>query len=416
MSFTVLAGSKAKLYTSVSVFLFGSLSLVVPSGYSLGGVLLLLGGLALPLLRPGLSLNRQDGSVIAVMVLYALTLILMAWLYGDGPREFDRPSRLLLAVPALLLLIAYPPRLAVMWSGMALGAIGAGSLALSQKVLLDTSRVSGYTNVIQFGNLSMLLGIFCLAGVGWATLQPKRKRWLVLLGAGAVMGIMGSLLSGSRGGWVGFPLILFILYRSYGTEWSIKRKATTALAFLIVGATVFTLPQTGVKDRVLEGVDDISAYVSGETQDTSLGARFEMWKGASYLIADKPLLGWGQNGYQEGMAVLAEQGIVNPVILQFDHAHNEFINAFAKRGLLGLAVLLLLYLVPMKLFGEYLRHTNLEVRSVAVAGTLLPVAYVDFGLTQAFLDHNSGVMMYAFWLAILWGVHAGHRRQWRLNS
>lgn len=411
MSFTILAGSKTKLYTSVSVFLFGSLSLVVPSGYSLGAVLLLLGGLALPLLRPGLSLNRQDGSVIAVMVLYALTLILMAWLYGDGSREFDRPSRFLLAIPALLLVIAYPPRLAAMWSGFAAGAIGAGSWALWQTIFLDTSRAGGFTHVIQFGNLSMLLGIFCLAGVGWAMLQPKRKRWLVLLGAGAVMGIMGSLLSGSRGGWVGFPLILLILYRSYGTEWSIKWKATTALAFLIVGTTVFALPQTGVKDRILEGVDDISGYVSGETQDTSLGARFEMWRGASYLIADKPLLGWGQNGYQEGMAVLAEQGIVNPVILQFGHAHNEFINAFAKRGLLGLAVLFLLYLVPMKLFGEYLRHTNLEVRSVAVAGTLLPVAYVDFGLTQTFLGHNSGVMMYAFLLAILWGIHSTHRKQ-----
>ncbi|MBR9905751.1 MAG: O-antigen ligase family protein, partial [Gammaproteobacteria bacterium] len=341
---------------------------------------------------------------------------LMAWLSGDGTREFDRPSRFLLAVPALLLLIAYPPRLAALWGGLALGAIGAGGLALWQKLLLDTSRASGYTNVIQFGNLSMLLGILCLAGVGWAVLQPQRRRWIVLLCLGALMGIIGSLLSGSRGGWVGFPLMLLIFYRSYGKEWPLKWKAATVIAIVIAGTTVFAIPQAGVQGRVLEGVEDISSYVSGETENTSLGARFEMWKGASYLIADKPLLGWGENGYQEGMAALAERGIVSPVILQFDHAHNEFFNAFAKRGLIGLAVLLLLYLVPMKLFGEYLRHANLEVRSVALAGTLLPVAYVDFGLTQGFLSHNSGVMMYAFLLAVLWGVHSGHRRQFSYKA
>lgn len=411
MSPTVLAGSKVRLYTSLSVWLFGSLSLVVPSGYSLGALLLLLGGVLLPFLRPSLPLDRQDFLVMAAMALYALIVILMAGFAGEDPRAFDRPSRFVLAIPALLLIIAYPPRLAAMWCGFAVGAIGSGSWALWQKLFIDTPRAGGYTHVIQFGNLSMLLGILCLAGMGWAVLQPQRKRWLLLLAFSAVMGMMGSLFSGSRGGWVGFPLILFVLYRSYGQEWPTKWKATAALTVLIGVATVFALPQTGMQDRVFQGVDDISRYVSDEAQDTSVGARFEMWKGASYLIANKPLLGWGQNGYQEGIAALAERGIVNPVILQYDHAHNEFVDAFAKRGLVGLVVLLLLYLVPMKLFGEYLRHIDLEVRSVAVAGTLLSVAYIDFGLTQTFLGHNSGVMMFAFLLAILWGIHSGHRKQ-----
>ncbi|HSP32123.1 MAG TPA: ligase, partial [Halomonas sp.] len=45
---------------------------------------------------------------------------------------------------------------------------------------------------------------------------------------------------------------------------------------------------------------------------------------------------------------------------------------------------------------------NLEVRALAVAGVLLPVAYIDFGLTQTLMEHNSGVMVYAFWLVVLW--------------
>lgn len=347
---------------------------------------------------------------MAVMLAYAVVVMLMALWGGESSRALDRPSRLLLAVPALLFVLAYPPRLAWVWAGFAVGAIAAGAWAAWQKLFMDIERAGGYTHVIQFGNLSMLLGILSLAGLGWAFVRPRRLTWSAFLLGGALMGILGSLLSGSRGGWIGFPLVLIVLYRSYGSQLSLRLKLAIFGGVLTTAAVVFFMPQTGVQERVIQAFNDIAWYLSGDSQETSLGARFEMWKGAIHLITDKPFLGWGEIGYQSGMASLAEQGIVNPSILQFGHAHNEFLDAFAKRGVVGLAVLLLLYLVPMRLFGRYLRHDNLEVRSVAVAGVLLSVAYIDFGLSQVFLSHNSGVMMFAFLLAILWGVHGHHRR------
>jgi len=33
------------------------------------------------------------------------------------------------------------------------------------------------------------------------------------------------------------------------------------------------------------------------------------------------------------------------------------------------------------------------------------VTFIDFGLSQSFLAHNSGVMMYAFGCIILWGLY-----------
>lgn len=396
-------------YTSLAVFLLTALSLVVSSGYSLGAAMLLLGGLMAPFFRQQVALTRRDKAVLGVMAGYTLVVVLMLWAAGESPRTFDRPSRLLLAVPALLLVIAYPPKLSALWSGCALGAIGAGSWALWQKVVMDTWRAGGYTHVIQFGNLSMLLGILCLAGMGWAVMQPYRRAWLGLLASGALMGMLGSLMSGSRGGWIGLPLIILVLYRSYGAQLPGRWKVSLALVALGIAALVFFIPQTGVQERALQAVGDITNYISGHTQDTSLGARFEMWKGAAHLIADKPLLGWGETGYRQGMAQLVEQGIINPVVLEFGHAHNEFIDAFAKRGLVGLTALLLLYVVPMKLFGQYLRHSNLEVRATALAGVILSLAYMDFGLSQTFLAHNSGVMMFAYLLAVLWGVHSHQR-------
>lgn len=397
--------------TSVAVLLLGAIALVVPSGYSVGAVLLLLGTFALPFIRTNVRFGRQDWWIIGALAFYALVGLFEVWSDGQGLRGIDKPLRFLLVIPVLTLILAFPPRLGWLWSGLALGGIAVGSWGAWQKLLLGVERVGGYTHPIQFGNISMLTGVLCLAGMGWAMVQPNRKQWLLLLGLGALGGMLGSLFSGSRGGWVGLPIVLWVLYRAYGRDLTTPLKIG-ALAVVIAGVLcVYAVPQLGVQQRVHQAFDDIERYVSGESRTSSVGARFEMWKGASLLIIEKPLLGWGDNGYQQGMQSLADAGVIDPGVLQYSHAHNEFVDTTAKRGILGLVALLLLYLVPMRLFMRQLHSPNLELRSLAVAGALLPVTYIDFGLTQAFLTHNSGVMIYTFWLVILWGSFRVYQRQ-----
>ncbi|MFG6668606.1 O-antigen ligase family protein [Halomonas sp. HNIBRBA4712] len=393
---------------NTAVFTMGALALVVPSGYSLGAGVLLLTSATL-LFEPASRLDAADRKIIAVLLLYGLGVGLLSTL-DSGLRGFDRPSRFLLAVPVLLLIARYPPKLALLWAGLALGAIGAGSWALWQNLVMEVARAGGFLHVIQFGNLSMLMGVLCLAGLGFAFVQPRRWRWVALLLAGALLGMLGSLLSGSRGGWIGLPFIAFVLYRGYGRALSLKVKGAAVAAALVIAVAMYAIPQTGVQTRVQAGVNDVTQYLGGGERDTSLGLRFQMWRGAGELITERPLLGWGETGYVEAMVALGERGVISPAATGFDHAHNEFIDATAKRGVVGLIILLALYLVPMRLFASGLAHEDYRVRSLAVAGTLLPVAYIDFGLSQTFLAHNSGAMFYAFWLAVWWGAYSAYRR------
>ena len=97
-----------------------------------------------------------------------------------------------------------------------------------------------------------------------------------------------------------------------------------------------------------------------------------------------------------------KRGIFRPK-KHFTHAHNEILDRQVKHGLLGLLALLALYAAPIIAFSAYLRHKDLAKRSLAVAGVLLPFVFIDFGLTQAFLRHNSGVMMYAAFLMVFAG-------------
>lgn len=392
-------------YVSLSVFLMGSIALIVPTGYSAGPLLLLFASTCLLFTKSTVRLTSHDILIIVILATYAFVVGGMTYI-EIGSRGLDRPVRFLLAVPVLLLIFRYPPHISWLWSGLALGAGLAGGWAAWQKFVEGVWRAVGYTHVIQFGNLSMLMGVICFAGIGWAMAQPRfRFVWCSLLAFGGLMGMLASLLSGSRGGWIGLPVVAFVLYKSYGRKLSKSVKTLVIASLVLAGLAVYSIPQTGLQDRFQDAKNDISSYYSNENRDTSLGLRFEMWRGASQLIMERPILGWGEAGYAEAMSELGEQGIITYQASQFGHAHNEFIDALAKRGLLGLTVLIALYFVPLRLFASGLKHQNLETRSLAVAGTLLSVGYIDFGLSQAFLAHNSGVMFYAFWLSLLWGCY-----------
>lgn len=395
--------------TGIAVFLMGALALIVPSGYSIGPLLLLLVSISLLFLQSPYSLTSKDRWIILTLVVYGVVVGGLS-IIDLGAKGFDRPLRFLLAIPVLLLILRFPPRQTWLWSGLSLGAIGAGSWGLWQRFGNGIERVGGYLHPIQFGNLSMLMGMLCLAGLGWAVLQRRRAIWVVLLLLGALLGMLGSLMSGSRGGWVGLPVIGYVLYRGFGRQLPLALKVSVAGLVVTLATLVFVLPQTGVQQRVNSAISDISLYVSGEESNTSLGLRFEMWRGASQLIIQRPLLGWGESGYEAEMINLGQQQTISPVAAQFGHAHNEFIDALAKRGVVGLAALVMLYMVPLKMFASGVVHENLQIRALALAGTLLPVAFIDFGLSQTFLAHNSGAMFYAFWLAVIWGCYSAYSR------
>jgi len=389
-------------YTSAAVVLFGAIALLFPSGYSVGPALLLLASPLLLFTRPALGLERRDWAIMAVLVVYASLWMLEVWWDGQGSRGLDKPIRFIVALPVLLLLLAYPPRMVAVWLSAALGAIGTGSFAAWQKLVLGLERADGHTQVIQFGNSSMLFGILCLGGLGWAICQRHSRRWLALLIVGALFGFMGSLLSGSRGGWIGLPFIVLALYKGYGRYLAVRYQAMLAGLLLAVALLAYAIPHTGVADRIGQGVSDVQRYISGESRTSSLGARFEMWRAAAIVIPEKPLTGWGQNGYIERAAQLVEEGRVGRAAARYSHVHNEALDITVKRGFPGLATLLLLYFVPMRLFARHIAAKDLELRAFAVSGVLLCVAYIDFGISQVFFAHNSGVMLFSFWLVILW--------------
>lgn len=399
-----------EVYASTSVALLGALSLVVPSGYSVGAGLLLLGGFSVLGSWRKLSFSRHDWSIVAVIVAYAAIGMLQHTLHDLPASESDLLSRWLFAALALPFVMLYPPRLAALWGGLAVGGVATGAWSTWLRIAEDAERVHGFTHPIQYGNLSLFMGVLCLAGLGWAGGQKHRLYWMAALIAGAAGGLAGSLLSGSRGGWIVLPALLLVILAGY---WQLVSRRALGLAVVlgvVLTASVIAVPQTGVMTRIDAGVTDIRELVQDNHTSSSLGARLEMWRGAWMLIPQHPILGIGPEGYLEQRDALIARGVVDPVVGRFSHVHNDYLDVWMKRGLVGLLALLALYLVPLYLFVRRIASRDRRVRSLGIAGTLLSVSWLGFSLTQTFLAHNSGVMMHAFWLIVLWACLRSQER------
>lgn len=391
--------------TSVCVFLFSALALAVNSGYSYGALTLLLASTYLLWKRPRLNLQRRDYLILGTLLLYFFIFTANMLYHADPTRELDMPLRALLAVPVLLLLLAYPPRPAAWWTGLAIGAIAGAALATWQLFSNSSVRpLAATSNAIHYGNVSMLFGMLSLCGLEWASRQRQRIALSVLLLAGCLIGIFGSVISGSRGGWLALPVCgcLFIAHFSRGRG---KHYMVGLLTVLVtVAALAYVLPNSPVRERAADAVEELKKFEDNDNVYTSVGQRLEMWRTALVLSNDHIWLGMGRKGYLDAKKELSTEGEMSEVILHYTNAHNDYIDSLVKRGIFGLLALLLLFLLPLTLFARALLHSNTAAQPYALAGVVLCTCYMIFGLTTSSLTLNIGIIMLVFPMVILWSM------------
>lgn len=292
----------------------------------------------------------------------------------------------------------YKPKAAWFWAGLSTGAIVAAAIAGYQAVKLG-ARANGFTHAIQFGNAALLLGTLCMV----RALLTFRLSWMnAFMWLGFVAGIASSVWSQTRGGWLAIVLIFFWVLINATKDWPMPKRVVVAMALAIGLGAPALQPNGVVQSRVLEGVQEFKAFVDAGSQASSVGSRLAMWQFSVQQFRQAPLLGIGQTGWiQVRDEAIAKQQLV-PFIGTFTHVHNEYLDVTLKHGFIGLVLLLMLYLVPMFVFFKpYLRHPNFEVRSLAMAGMVVPMMFMDFGLTQVFLSHNSGRMvLVSLWMCV----------------
>ncbi|MFQ3787477.1 O-antigen ligase family protein [Halomonas sp. A29] len=351
--------------------------------------------------------RREDLFLALALGLQGCVWIGMLLVHGEGADGLVDAWPFALAVAALLAFARVRVQATWLWASLALGSLAAGGWAIWQRMVEGTARASGHEplHAILFGNLGLLMGLLCFAGLSWSFARRERWPWSLLLIAGGLAGLLTSAFSGSRGGWIGLPLAIWVLYRGHGRRLSLGWRVTLVAALMALLGSLYAMPQTGVAARVDHAVDSMRQYVAGDDEMTSVSARLEMWRSSSQLILERPLLGWGGSGYQDTMRERGAEGVQDPALGRYWHAHNDILDAWVKRGFPGLLALLALYFTPLWLFARGVGAGSGEQRALAVAGTLVPVAFIDFGLTYSFLAYPVGGLVYALLIIVLWGLY-----------
>jgi len=324
----------------------------------------------------------------------------------------------LLAIPALC---RTPPPIAWVVRGCWTGAWLAGLTAAWQMFVVGLDRANGYTNAIPFGNIALLLAAWSV--IGWRLTGSALERGLA---AGAIaMGVFASLASGSRGGWLmGIPLFALAWWigrplstqpkSGPATSTPIARKGSWAMWGVVLALGMLASTQWRLVSDRLELVErEVTAYLQHGESDTSIGQRLAHWKLAWRLGLDKPIIGWGNAGYEEEKSRRVQAGESPEVLLHFGNAHHEWLDLWAKAGLVGVVALAAFYVVPAWIYIRALRRravaaskaAQMSVTIAATGGLVTVVGFLGFGMTHKMLTYNSSNIMYLFmnllWIAVL---------------
>ncbi|EER47360.1 hypothetical protein AM305_08534 [Actinobacillus minor NM305] len=348
-------------------------------------------------------LDKEDKWLIFAFLAYFSTFFMSAIAHSDGFREVDNPSRILLFIPIILLLTQLLYHINFIFYAIPIGAITTGILALIQKFYLGLPKPFPGIMHIQAGDISIALASFSIAiAIFWGS--KKNHKWMSISILGAILGILASVLSGARGGWVGFPLVVLAILFCYRDFLNKKLIVISLSVIAILIITVASIPKFGVTQRYNAAKTDIIRYLEKGHKSTSLGARFDMWENAILGIQEKPILGWGSKGYIE----LKKQQVANKTMakstLHFNDTHNQYLDAFVKRGFVGFLGLMLIILVPLQFFLKRMSSAHLEVKAIAILGFIHIFSTIFYFLSQTYLAHNSGSIFYFFLVIIFYSL------------
>ena len=394
-----------KLFINTSIFCFFTLLLVFPKGYNYGSTALLVASVLFVFYSIYKKFKikeiiKQNNPIFFIVSLYFLIALFFIILHGDKFKLIDNPLRAFLFLSVIIFVIYTKAKFDVLLYSIPVGSFVAGLVALYQYYVLHLPSAFWEQMKIQSGDIAMSLGLFSFI-IALYLFDIKKNRFALVTAIAGLFGVLASVLSFARGGWVGVPLIfVFVLYM-YRNMISKKLLSAVVLSILVGGISLSTNEQ--FVGRILDVKNNLSHY-SQNSKDGSIGARLDMWKMGVDAFIEHPISGWSLKALDEYKKSLADKGIVSREFTVYSHLHNQFIDELAKKGILGGVAILGIFLVPLCSFYRKQKKfpNNKKLKLLTTLGIIHVLSTMSYCLTQAFLTHNSGNIFYFFSLVLFW--------------
>ena len=324
----------------------------------------------------------------------------------------DTPLRLALFAPVFWLLLSQSAATlqAVQWGAIAGAVVACAKLSLMMPSADTRIALVSFTNVIPYSDIALLMGVWSFLSLGWSISRQRIANSMRVIGG--IAGVATSILSQSRGGWVALPFFAILLLWSFADKVRGLRVRIMLAALFIVAAGLTVSFNHSVSLRLNAAQSDIEKFNSSDNKDTSVGIRFQLWRGAWVLFKEHPLLGVGRENFSSALADLAKRKVISTEAAQFSHTHNEVLFNVATLGMFGLVSILSIYFLPVIAFVRELKNCrDQQLRTGAAMGLALCIGFPIFGLTETMFVVSMTTAFYTLSLAILLAYVVVRRRE-----
>ncbi|SMG62410.1 RfaL protein [methanotrophic bacterial endosymbiont of Bathymodiolus sp.] len=398
---------------SFSLFAMPALVLTIRHGVNISAIPILLLSVIILIYRypVHIPLAKKEKILIFSLLLLPAVIAFDVILRGINLRYLDYYLRFVLAILIFLALRKIKVSLTPLITGILMGSIGAGIFALYQKYYLHINILSdnntlGHMLKINFGNISLLLGMMSLAGLFLIKETRFKKSFAIISILAFILGVTGSVLSGARGGWLAIPFFacLFIVYFPCNKKLKIFSVVGLILAILLI-----YFANSNVKSRIDLTYKNTDSYFSTDNlqaDQTSTGTRLELWKAAQMMIIEQPIFGIGSGQFRHRLKEKIAAGQIKNINL-YEHVHNETLQILVSTGIIGLLAYLILYAGSAYYFYRSINSSTLNTEKyLSFLGMMLVGAYFIFGLTNYSFGHHLMVLFFAVMMVIFAGMIA----------
>ena len=218
----------------------------------------------------------------------------------------------------------------------------------------------------------------------WQSPRWHMARWLVVVDIGVLSAYV--LLSDSRSGITAWALLAIACLAHLAIKLRRWRTVGIVLASfaLLIGLSYWASPKT--YQRITDTAKDL---LSGERGDV----RQTLWQSGLTTIKDRPLFGYGCDGYWDPLFnQYRNHECLNASIQQFS-THNQYIETTLATGLIGLTVMLAMILLPVCL-ALCRPYRNLPM-------ILFTIVYATCIFFEAAFGRQMGLLFIGFWYCLL---------------
>lgn len=250
-----------------------------------------------------------------------------------------------------------------------------------------SNRVFGtfaHPNVLAF---YLVVSIALLFG-GWHMVRKNVP--FVLQWGGAALMLAWLLATYTRGAWIG----LLIVAATFGLVRYRRQAALAIFALLMLFASAPLINKVSVSVfRFDIAQTPIVQRVTGQSEDSSIDWRFQLWSEMKTKIFESPVVGHGLGAFP----ILRERQ--NQYFFQGTEAHNDYLRLAVETGFLGVSVYsVLLIATVLSLCIAYRRTTDSAIRPLLLGGIGVSIAIMAMSVFDNLLQATP--VMWLYWVSI----------------